>query len=225
MTIKEGSGLKRNIARGLPIVAVVLLTAYSNALPAGAQLARPEEVVRITPALPKSGFTPGETFQAALILDIMEGYHLNAHTVKDPNLIRTELEIPAGGAVSWPFIRYPEDQATPGVEVPGLVGEQYVGRIVLRLVGRLPKEAVPGPLPVKMSLFFQACTDLVCLVPFNNRFELEIPVVAPGTAVKTLHPEIFGQKPVPPGGRIADGRVPSNPFLDALYNCINIIVH
>jgi hypothetical protein len=59
----------------------------------------------------------------------------------------------------------------------------------------------PGPLRVKMSLFFQACTDLVCLVPYTNKFELEIPVVAPGTAVKTLHPEIFGQEKVPPGGR------------------------
>jgi thiol:disulfide interchange protein DsbD len=201
MTIKEVTELKRLIVRGGSILALVLLAVSLEALPAGAQLARPEEVVRITPALPKSGFTPGETFQAALILDILDGYHLNAHGIKDPNLIRTELEIPAGGTVSWPFIRYPEDQAAPGVEVPGLVDEQYVGRIVLRLVGRLPREAVPGPLPVKMSLYFQACTDLVCLVPYNQRFELEIPVVAPGTAVKTLHPEIFGQGKVPPGGR------------------------
>ena len=201
MTIKEVSELKRFIIRGRSVFALVLLTVSLEALPAGAQLARPEEVVRITPALPKSGFTPGETFQAALIIDILEGYHLNVHNVKDPNLLRTELEIPAGGTVSWPFIRYPEDQAAPGVEVPGLVGEQYVGRIVLRLVGRLPKEAVPGLLKVKMRVYFQACTDLVCLVPYTNQFELEIPVVAPGTAVKTLHPEIFGQEKVPPGRR------------------------
>lgn len=184
----------------------VLLVAVFTPLGARAQLVKPEEVVHITTALPQSGFVAGATFQAAVVVDILDGYHLNAHGVKDPTLIPTDLELPEEGPVTWPFVRYPEDRAAPGVPVQGLVGEQYQGRIVIRLIGRLPDDAAPGPLKVAMKLHYQACTDLVCLIPYGKGFELEIPVVAPGTRVEPRHPEIFGQRPVPPEPFDATGR-------------------
>lgn len=170
---------------------------------AGAQVARPEDVVKVTPALPKTGFNPGETFQAALVLDILEGYHLNAHTLTDPTLIPTEIELPEDSPVAWPYVRYPEDLAEAGIGVPGLVGEEYHRRVVIRLVGRLPEDAEVGELKAGMKVTYQTCTETFCLFPVSIPVEFTIPVVAPGTEVKEINPEIFkktteGTEPPPP---------------------------
>ena len=70
------------------IPALLLTAAFAVAIGHGSvsaqQMLRPEEVVDITPALPKTGFYPGQTFEAAVVLKIAEGYHLNAHGTKDP---------------------------------------------------------------------------------------------------------------------------------------------
>jgi thiol:disulfide interchange protein DsbD len=163
---------------------------------ADAQMARPEDVVKITPALPKTGFNAGEVFQAALILDIMEGYHLNAHTVRDPAMIPTDLEVPEDSPIKFQFVRYPEDQTREGVPVPGYHDEQYHERVMIRLVGRLPADAELGKLKVRVIVRYQTCTDTVCLYPYGKAADLEIPIVAPGTKVEEVNKEIFGT----PGG-------------------------
>jgi hypothetical protein len=169
---------------------------------AAAQIMRPEEVVNITPALPKTGFYPGQTFQAAVVVKIMEGYHLNIHGTKDPILIPTELKIPEDSPVSWPYVRYPEDQVRPGETVEGLVGDYYYTKIIIRLAGRLPEDAEPGELKVEMKLYYQTCTEELCLMPVDRPFEFKIPVVAPGTEVKDINEDIFKK----PGGEKKGGQ-------------------
>jgi len=163
---------------------------------ARAQLMQPEEVVSLTPALPKTGFEPGATFQAAVVVEIAAGYHLYAHGTSDPMLIATELRLPEESPVTWPFVRYPEDYKKPDEDLPGLIGEEYYDRIIIKLVGRIPAETEVGELAVPMGLFYQTCTEAVCLMPYTKSFTFTIPVVAPGTEVETINEEIFGE-----GGR------------------------
>ncbi len=171
-----------------------LLAACLLALPAGAgaQIMKPEEVVNLTPALPKTGFEPGATFQAAVVVEIAAGYHLYAHGTTDPMVIATDLKIPEDSPVAWPFVRYPEDYKKPDEDLPGLIGEEYWDRIVIKLVGRLPADAETGELEVPMGLYYQTCTEQVCLMPTTKAFTFTIPVVAPGTEVETINQEIFG---------------------------------
>ena len=171
------------------MLAVVLLLQQT---PAHAQLMRPEEVVKITTALPRTGFNPGEVFQAALILDIVEGYHLNAHTVRDPAMIPTDLQIPEDSPVKFQFVRYPEDQSKDGVPVPGYHDDQYHEQVMIRLIGRIPADAEIGTLKVRLVVRYQTCTDTVCLYPYGMATDLEIPIVAPGTKVEEINKEIFG---------------------------------
>ena len=172
---------------------VIALLALLPISETAAQLERPEDVVKITPALPKTGFNPGEVFQAALVLDIIDGYHLNAHTVKDPAMIPTDLEVPEDAPLQFQFVRYPEDQAKSGEIVEGYHDDQYHERVMIRLVGRVPADAELGSLKVPMVIRYQTCTDTVCLYPYGKPTELEIPVVAPGTKVEAINKEIFGK--------------------------------
>jgi thiol:disulfide interchange protein DsbD len=182
-------------ATTIMFVALAAAGALSSATTAQ-EIARPEDVVQITPALPKTGFEPGATFQAAVVLDIMEGYHLNAHATSDPTLIPTQLKLPKDSPVAWPYVRYPEDQAKPDEEVPGLHGEQYYHQVIIRLVGRLPADAEPGEIKLDMKVYYQTCNESLCLMPIDKPFEFVIPVVAPGTEVKDINEHLFGK----PGG-------------------------
>lgn len=174
-------------------IAVTVLLAPGAA---SAQVDDPMSVVTLTSALPKTGFTPGETFQAAILVDIKEGYHLNAHEVSDRALIPTEVEVPEDTVVSWPFVRYPEDLVKAGQSVMGLQAEQYHDRVIIRLVGRVPEDAAVGTLTAPLKVRYQTCTDTICLFPVSKPVAIAIPVVAAGTEVKAINTAIFG----PPGG-------------------------
>jgi len=178
------------------LFAVLVMVLLGAPAPAAAQPGHPSEVVTITPVLPRSGFHPGETFRAALILDISSGYHLNSHSTTDPALIPTTVEPDEESPVAWSFIRYPEDLARSGRTVLGLEGERYHDRVVIRLVGRVPEESALGTLTVPLAVRYQTCTDQLCLFPFTKETAFEIPVVTEGTPVRSLHPEIFER----PGG-------------------------
>ena len=180
----------------IPILFFTGCLAFLPLHPVDSQVARPQDVVQITPALSKTGFTPGETFQAALILEIMDEYHLNAHTLTDPDLIPTTVKVPDDSPLAWPFIRYPEDLEKAGYVVSGLMEEQYHDRVVVMLVGRIPDDAEVGELKASLGVEYQTCTDAFCLFPVTKSGEITIPIVSPGTDVKDINPEIFGK----PGG-------------------------
>ncbi len=187
----------RRPIRILSAIILVIAAAAVTTMAADAQeIARPGDVVSITPALPKTGFEPGATFQAAIVLDIMEGYHLNGHATSDPTLIPTQLKLPKESPVTWPYVRYPEDQVKPGETIPGLHDEQYHNQVIIRLVGRLPDDAAPGEIKLDMKVYYQTCNESLCLMPIDKPFEFVIPVVAPGTEVKSINEHIFGK----PGG-------------------------
>ncbi len=184
----------RNLT-AVTLMTVAVMAVSLVSIPVAAQeIARPGDVVSITPALPKTGFEPGATFQAAIVLDIMEGYHLNGHKTMDPTLIPTQLKLPKESPVAWPYVRYPEDQVKPGEEVPGLHDEQYHNQVVIRLVGRLPEDAEPGEIKLEMKVYYQTCNESLCLMPIDKPFEFVIPVVAPGTEVKDINEHLFGNR-------------------------------
>ena len=81
----------------------------------------------------------------------------------------------------------------PDESIPGLVGEYYYTRVIIRLIGKLPEDAEPGELKVGMKIYYQTCTEELCLMPVDKPFEFKIPVVAPGTEVKDINEEIFGK--------------------------------
>ncbi len=181
--------------RTISAITIMIIAITGPAVTTGAQeIARPGDVVSITPALPKTGFEPGATFQAAIVLDIMEGYHLNGHKTLDPTLIPTQLKLPKESPVTWPYVRYPEDQVKPGEEVPGLHDQQYHNQVIIRLVGRLPEDAEPGEIKLEMKVYYQTCNETLCLMPIDKPFEFVIPVVAPGTEVKDVNEHIFGKQ-------------------------------
>jgi len=84
----------------------------------------------------------------------------------------------------------------------------YEGRLVTGVPFRVAPDARSGPITLKGTLTYQACSDTICLPPADVPFEVELMVAAPGEAVAPLYPELFAplseQAPAAMGATAAD---------------------
>jgi Thiol:disulfide interchange protein DsbD, N-terminal len=132
----------------------------------------------------------GRTFDLAVVAAIKRGYHINAHQLHNPYLIPTALEtdFPAGFHVRE--ISYPPGKLLKFSFAPeGL--SVYTGRVTLRVRVAVLDGAPLGPRKLPVALRYQACNDQMCLPPVKLPLVVEVRVVPAGTAVRSVHPEIF----------------------------------
>jgi Thiol:disulfide interchange protein DsbD, N-terminal len=133
----------------------------------------------------------GRTFELAVVAAVKRGYHINAHKIRDPYLIPTELvaKPPAGFRVEE--ISYP-----PGEWLKLSFSPErllvYTGSVTLRVRVAALDDAPLGLEKLPLVLRYQACNDQMCLPPVNLPVVVEVRVASAGTAVRPAHPEIFG---------------------------------
>ncbi|MBE3087822.1 MAG: hypothetical protein IMZ71_01720, partial [Chloroflexi bacterium] len=123
----------------------------------------------------------GETFKAAVRLDIGPGWHVNANPVNDEFLIPTTVQIVGEGRFTALDTIYPEPVLArlPFSEADvALYSESAVIGVLLRADDGL----APGSYRLKGTVTWQACNDVSCLPPETRDFELEVVVVEPGQA-------------------------------------------
>jgi thioredoxin:protein disulfide reductase len=135
----------------------------------------------------------GKPFEAAVVVDIEKGYHMNSHTPSEAYLIATTLtpQTPAGFQVLDTM--YP-----PGKQIKFEFGEKpldvYSGSVTVKLKMAVAANAAVGAATIPVVIRYQACSETTCLPPVKVPVDLKVNVVAAGTAVHGVHPEIFGGK-------------------------------
>ena len=104
-----------------------------------------------------------ESQTIALILNIKDGWHVNAHIPLEEYLIPTGLTI---GGIALDFAAYPEPRITTLAfnENPLALYENEI-----RLTGNIPP---PSGQLVQAVLTLQACSDKICLAPIAVSFNL-----------------------------------------------------
>jgi len=142
----------------------------------------------------------GETFQAALRLEIGPGWHVNANPVNDDFLIPTTVEIGGEGRFTALDTIYPEPVLArlPFSETDVAL---YSGSALIGVLLRTDNGLVPGSYRLKGSVTWQACNDVSCLPPETREFEVEVIVAEPGEATKAANADVFekiGFAPRPP---------------------------
>lgn len=171
----------------------------SLALPAAA--VRPQvEKAKVSFALDRTAYEPGTTARLAAVLDIEDGWHVNANPASFDYLIPTALEVeaPAG----WPqaAVAYPQGKklAFAFAEEPLSV---YDGRVALVARMTVPPEAGVGAVKVRATVTYQACDDSSCLPPVTKEEEVEVRVGAAGEPVNEgVFAAVSGVPPPPAGG-------------------------
>ena len=137
--------------------------------------------VEISTSVAKSAVEPGETVEAAVVLDIKDGWHLNANEPLQDYLIGTELNLDRHSGIVIAETQYPE----PKLDNFGFSPEDlavYGGEAPIFLSLRVDEDVEPGSYTLTGSLRIQSCSDEVCLAPTDEDVSLAIEVGEGGSS-------------------------------------------
>jgi DsbC/DsbD-like thiol-disulfide interchange protein len=181
------------------LVALCALVLVSGVVTAPAQDSaapkNPSEIVTTHSFVSLDPVPRGKEFQAAIVVKIATGYHMNSHKPSDSYLIPTTVtpQLPAGFTLAEAIYPAGRDEKFPFS--PDKPLNVYSGSVTLRLRLTADNSVALGAATIPVTLRFQACNMSACLPPVKVPVSLELQVVAAGASTHAAHPEIFSAKP------------------------------
>jgi DsbC/DsbD-like thiol-disulfide interchange protein len=133
----------------------------------------------------------GRTVQAAVVIDIPSGYHVNGNKPLGKYAIPTVLRIEAPGGIKIGPVMYPR----ASVRSFSFSQEQlavYEGRVVMRFNVTIPANFDQGITELRARLRYQSCTEDTCYQPETREITMPIGIVGANQSVKRINGQIFG---------------------------------
>ncbi len=163
--------------------------AAAQGVPAASEVASPKIYVSVAP-VPRSS-----TFEVAVVVGIMPGFHMNAHKPSEEYLIPTVLtaKLPAG-------FREGETAYPAGIEMKLSFADKplqvYTKQFTIRTKISAAANAPLGKVKLPFTLQYQACNDSVCLPPVRIPVTATIEIASAGAKTQQISPEIFSHSSI-----------------------------
>jgi thiol:disulfide interchange protein DsbD len=133
----------------------------------------------------------GGTVRLAIELSVAYRWHINAHSIDDPYLIPTSVEIKPPAGISIREIVYPDGvKKTLSFSESPLV--LYDGTVYIGIVADVSPTFAEGDTALTAVVTYQACDNSHCLAPVEKEIAVPFAVSSPTAAVDETHAEIFG---------------------------------
>ncbi|MEO5617432.1 MAG: cytochrome c biogenesis protein CcdA [Candidatus Eisenbacteria bacterium] len=163
----------------LALLAAVALTPAGARAQFGREIPESHELVQIKIAPVR--IPAGGSATAMVMLQVMNGWHINANPAANENAIPTEIEFTTAHGIRAAGVRYPEPkiQKLSFDPEPLLV---FDGATTVPVTLRAAAGAALGTFRLSGKVLFQACDDAICLPPASVPFDMEVEVVAAGEA-------------------------------------------
>lgn len=131
---------------------------------------------------------PGSQFQMAVVVEIAEGWHVNANPAGE-GLIATEVIFPEMSHLTVGEMVYPAGDV---LEL-GSIGEApvYHDTIIIGIQADLSQNAPIESITMDLELRYQACNEEQCLLPEVQAFEVPIEVVGIEDTVQRVNEAVF----------------------------------
>lgn len=133
----------------------------------------------------------GRTIQAAVVMEIPNGYHVNSNRPGSKFSIPTALKIEAPGGVRISPVSYPRSQLRKFSFSEERIAV-YEGRAVLRFNITVPANYQTGVTQLRARLKYQSCTDEVCFPPVTREINLPLTVINANESASRINGHIFG---------------------------------
>jgi thioredoxin:protein disulfide reductase len=134
-------------------------------------------VIKIRPAESGYKLKQGSATQAALVLEIQDGYHINSNRPSDKNLIPTALKFDRTPGLATTAVIYPKAKMQKFEFSPKPLSV-FEGKVAFKFTARALPAASTGNHTLKGKLTVQACDDKVCLRPQTVDVAIPIEVVS-----------------------------------------------
>jgi DsbC/DsbD-like thiol-disulfide interchange protein len=134
----------------------------------------------------------GSTFQAAVVLDIPRGLHVNANKPLGKYAVPTRVTVePPRGLKVTPVV-YPRGKVMSFPFAPNEKLAVYEGLTALRFNVTVPPNYELGVARIRVVVNYQSCSDDVCFPPKRSELTLPIAIVNRGTPVNRINGRYFG---------------------------------
>lgn len=130
------------------------------------------KVVKVRPAEPVYKVKAGSAVEAAVVIEIDPGFHINSNRPAESNLIATALKLEPIKGLTVARVIYPKAklQKFSFSKIPMSV---YEGKALLKFNARALPSLAAGNYVLKGKLKVQACNNEQCLLP--KTIDVEIP--------------------------------------------------
>ena len=155
-----------------------------------------EEVVQLKTAWSVDRARPGDTVSLAILVDIKDGYHINAdagqiQAFEDFTPYPTKVRVLAATeGVSMASARFPKAKPFK-VEYASEALMSFDGRTIITLAMKLDEQIPLGSISVDIQVEYQACSDRYCLFPKKKKLNATLAVVAARTPVTRINKALF----------------------------------
>jgi hypothetical protein len=133
----------------------------------------------------------GRTVQAAIVMSIPAGYHVNSNQPGNKFSIATVLNVDAPGGIRVSPVSYPRAQVRKFSFSEDRIAV-FEGRAVLRFNITVPASYQLGVTQLRARLKYQSCTDEVCFPPATREVNLPVTVIGANESGKSINGQIFG---------------------------------
>jgi DsbC/DsbD-like thiol-disulfide interchange protein len=133
----------------------------------------------------------GRTVQAAVVMYIPHGYHVNSNRPGSKFSIPTVLKVDAPRGIRVGLVAYPRAQSRKFSFSEDRIAV-YEGQAVLRFNVTVPANYQPGVAQLRLSLKYQSCTDEVCFPPATREINLPVTVVGANESSRNINGQFFG---------------------------------
>ena len=173
---------------------MVALLAVLVGIPANFQAAAPtpEPNIGVKGYYANDKASRGRTVQAAIVMEIPSGYHVNSNRPLGKYAIPTTMKIDAPGGVKVGPVTYPRAIVRKLKATNNESLAVYEGRAIMRFNVTVPANYQGGEIVLKVHLRFQSCNDEVCFPPKNEDVDMGIGVAGAGDRVQRVNGWVFG---------------------------------
>lgn len=133
----------------------------------------------------------GRTVQAAVVMNIPSGYHVNSNRPGNKFSIATALKIEAPGSLRVGAVSYPRAQLHKFSFSEDSIAV-YEGRAVLRFNISVPASYQTGVAQLRLRLKYQSCSEEVCFPPATRDITLPVTIIDANEASRSINAQIFG---------------------------------
>lgn len=135
----------------------------------------------------------GRIVQAAVVLEIPSGFHVNANRLTNKFLIPTEVKIDAPRGLRISPVSYPR-AVVRHLSFSKEPVQLYEGRAIMRFNITVPANFQHGDTQLRAHVRYQSCNNEVCYPPTTREVTLPLNVVGPSESVKRINGEYFGRR-------------------------------
>lgn len=167
-----------------------LLAAHSIFPDSLSQIDSSADVVDVEIKLSKKLVPSGTNFRAAFLVDIAEGWHINAHRPTLDYLISTELSIQEKEGITVLNTAYPNSQKLNFAFAEEAIAV-YEGKVPIYGTFHVEDSLDAGNYTMNGKLRVQACKDQICLSPSSVDFEIPVELAAQDKQAIVANENIF----------------------------------